>query len=51
VDVGGKTLQICCGADNVTAGKKYPTALEGATVIATAKDHKTVEGVATIHAG
>ncbi len=44
-------LQICCGADNVKAGGKYPLALVGATVYATAKDHKTVEGVMTIGAG
>ena len=52
VDCGEKgTFQICCGADNVAAGKKYPTALIGATVYATAKDHVTVEGVMTIKAG
>ncbi|MCD7864337.1 MAG: phenylalanine--tRNA ligase subunit beta, partial [Lachnospiraceae bacterium] len=45
------TMQVCCGADNVHAGGKYPLALPGATVYATAKDHKTVEGVATIKAG
>lgn len=52
VDCGehGK-FQICCGADNVVAGKKFPTALVGATVYATAKDHKTVEGVMTIGKG
>ena len=44
-------LQICCGADNVKAGGKYPLALIGATVYATAKDHKTVEGVMTIKKG
>lgn len=44
-------FQICCGADNVRAGGKYPTALVGATVYATAKDHKTVEGVMTIGKG
>lgn len=44
-------FQICCGADNVKAGGKYPTALVGATVYATAKDHKTVEGVMTIGKG
>ena len=26
------TFQICCGADNVKAGGKYPLALIGATV-------------------
>ena len=45
------TFQICCGADNVAAGKKFPAALVGATVYATAKDHKTVEGVMTIKKG
>ncbi len=44
-------FQICCGADNVAKGGKYPTALVGATVYATAKDHKTVEGVMTIGKG
>ena len=52
VDAGtGELLQICCGADNVCAGKKFPVALDGATVYATAKDHKTVEGVARIKKG
>lgn len=52
VDAGehGK-FQICCGADNVKAGGKYPVALVGATVYATARDHKTVEGVMTIKKG
>ena len=45
------TFQICCGADNVAAGGKFPAALVGATVYATAKDHKTVEGVMTIGKG
>ena len=45
------TFQICCGADNVQKGGKYPAALVGATVYATAKDHKTVEGVMTIGKG
>ena len=44
-------FQVCCGADNVKAGGKYPFALVGATVYATAKDHKTVEGVMTIKKG
>lgn len=44
-------FQICCGADNVKAGGRYPVALVGATVYATAKDHKTVEGVMTIKKG
>lgn len=45
------TFQICCGADNVHAGGKYPLALVGATVYATAKDHVTVEGVMEIKQG
>ncbi|MBQ2101480.1 MAG: phenylalanine--tRNA ligase subunit beta [Lachnospiraceae bacterium] len=45
------TFQVCCGADNVQAGGKYPIALVGASVFATAKDHKTVEGVMTIKKG
>lgn len=45
------TFQVCCGADNVCAGGKFPVALVGATVYATAKDHKTVEGVMTIKKG
>lgn len=45
------TFQICCGADNVCAGGKFPLALIGATVYATAKDHKTIEGVMEIKAG
>jgi phenylalanyl-tRNA synthetase beta chain len=45
------TFQVCCGADNVEAGGKYPLALVGASVYATAKDHKTVEGVMTIKKG
>lgn len=44
-------LQICCGADNVRAGGKYPVALVGASVYMTAKDHKTVEGTMTIKKG
>lgn len=49
VDAGEHgTFQVCCGADNVKAGGKYPLALVGATVYMTAKDHKTVEGVMTI---
>lgn len=52
VDAGEHgTFQICCGADNVKAGGKFPLALVGATVYATAKDHKTVEGVMTIKKG
>ena len=37
------TFQICCGADNVEAGRKFPAALVGATVYATSRDHTTVE--------
>lgn len=49
VNVGGaEPLQICCGADNVHAGGKYPVALEGAQVYATAKDHVTIEGTMKI---
>ncbi|MGN0316641.1 MAG: phenylalanine--tRNA ligase subunit beta [Lachnospira sp.] len=44
-------FQICCGADNVCTGKKFPLALIGATVYATAKDHVTVEGVMEIKQG
>lgn len=52
VDAGtGELLQVCCGADNVRAGGKYPLAMIGATVYATAKDHVTIEGVATIKKG
>ncbi len=45
------TFQVCCGADNVRTGGKFPLALAGATVFMTAKDHKTVEGVMTIKKG
>lgn len=52
VDCGDKgTFQICCGADNVEVGGRYPVALVGATVYATAKDHVTIEGVMTIKKG
>ncbi len=52
VDCGNKGIfQICCGADNVKKGIKAPCALVGATVYATAKDHVTIEGVATIKKG
>lgn len=44
-------MQICCGADNVRTGGKFPVALPGASVYATAKDHKTIEGVMTIKKG
>ncbi len=52
VDCGEKgTFQICCGADNVCVGGKFPVALVGATVYQTAKDHVTIEGVMTIKKG
>ena len=52
VDVGqGELSQICCGADNVCVGGKFPVALPGASVYATAKDHVTIEGVMTIKKG
>lgn len=52
VDIGtGELSQICCGADNVRAGKKFPVAIPGAVVYATAKDHVTIEGVMTIKKG
>ena len=52
VDCGEKgSFQICCGADNVRVGKKFPAALVGATVYATARDHVTIEGVMTIKKG
>src|SRR5574344_432647 len=52
VDAGSHgTFQVCCGADNVRAGKQVPLALVGAKVIRTGKDHVTVEGVMTIKKG
>ena len=52
VNVGqGESLQICCGADNVCAGGKFPVALVGASVYATAKDHKTIQGPTAISEG
>ncbi|MCR5823385.1 MAG: phenylalanine--tRNA ligase subunit beta [Lachnospiraceae bacterium] len=52
VDLGeGEPVQICCGADNVCAGKKFPVAKVGAQVYATAKDHVTIEGVMKIGKG
>ena len=45
------SFQVCCGADNVEKGGKYPLALVGASVYMTAKDHKTVEGVMKIQKG
>lgn len=52
VDAGNHgSFQVCCGADNVRAGQKFPLALVGAQVYATAKDHVTVEGVMQIKKG
>lgn len=52
VDAGSHgSFQVCCGADNVRAGGKFPLALVGAQVYATAKDHVTVEGVMQIKKG
>lgn len=52
VNVGGENnLQICCGADNVCTGGKFPVALVGAQVYMTAKDHKTIEGTMKIKKG
>lgn len=52
VDAGEHgTFQVCCGADNVKAGGKYPLALVGATVYETERDHVTVTGVAKIKKG
>ncbi len=45
------TFQICCGADNVMAGKKFPAALVGATVYETNRERTGIEGVATIKKG
>lgn len=45
------TFQICCGADNVEAGKKFPTALVGATVLETNRDRTAVVGTAKIKKG
>ena len=52
VDAGtGELLQICCGADNVRCGVKFPVALNGAQVYATARDHVTIEGTMKIKKG
>ncbi|HBI86043.1 MAG TPA: phenylalanine--tRNA ligase subunit beta [Ruminococcus sp.] len=52
VDCGSHgQFQICCGADNVQAGGKYPVALVGAQVYATARDHVTIEGTMKIKKG
>lgn len=49
VNVGEKgTFQICCGANNVRAGKKFPVALEGATVLFADKQNPSIKQVATI---
>ena len=45
------TFQICCGADNVAAGGKFPAALVGATVYATNRERTAVEGTMTIKKG
>jgi phenylalanyl-tRNA synthetase beta chain len=44
------SMALCRFAAALTGGK-YPVALVGATVYATAKDHKTIEGVMTIKKG
>ena len=52
VNCGDKgEFQICCGADNVRTGGRYPVALVNATVYATAKDHVTIEGTMKIKKG
>lgn len=52
VNAGARgTFQVCCGADNVETGKKFPLALVGAQVVETAKDHVTVTGLMTIKKG
>lgn len=52
VNCGEKgTFQICCGADNVRAGKKFPVALVGATVYETNRERTETTGVATIKKG
>ncbi len=49
VNVGDKgTFQICCGADNVWAGKKFPVALDGATVLMSDKQNPAIKEVVTI---
>ncbi len=45
------TFQICCGADNVKAGGKFPAALVGAQVYETERDHVTVTGTMKIKKG
>ncbi len=44
-------LQICCGANNVKEGGKYPLALVGATVCKTNKERTMIEGIVEIGAG
>ena len=52
VNCGDKgTFQICCGADNVAAGSKFPTALVGATVYETNRERTQTTGVAVIKKG
>ena len=49
VNVGDKgTFQICCGADNVRKGKKFPVALEGATVYSHDKNNPDKKELFTI---
>ena len=52
VDCGSEgSFQICCGADNVAAGKKFPTALVGATVCETNRERTEIIGTVTIKKG
>lgn len=52
VDCGAHgTFQICCGADNVRVGGKFPAALVGAQVYETERDHVTVTGTMKIKKG
>ncbi len=45
------TFQVCCGADNVEAGKKFPCALVGAQVYATNRERTAIEGTMAIKKG
>lgn len=45
------SFQICCGADNVRQGGKFPTALVGATVYEMNRERTEVTGVVTIKKG
>lgn len=45
VNAGGKPLTIVCGAPNVAAGMKVPTALAGARLLGTTIKSATVRGV------